>query len=90
MKKIMNIIDEENNLGQYEIFCTFDSKLTNRSYVIYMKKDEADEKFFIMKAGSYVEEEDLLKVDTRLTHQEYEMISNIVKNILKQAEEFNL
>lgn len=90
MKKIMNIIDEENNLGQCEIFCTFDSELTKKSYVIYTKQPEDSKESLIMKAGSYVEKENMLEVNTRLTHEENEMISDVIKNILKQAEKFNL
>ena len=35
MKKVMTLIDEENHSDKYEIFCSFDSDMTGRSYVIY-------------------------------------------------------
>lgn len=90
MKKIMNIIDEENNSGKYEIFCTFDSELTNKSYVIYTGHYEDEDGSLIMRAGSYIESAEGLKVNKNLTHIENEMISNVMKNILDQAQKIDL
>lgn len=85
MKKVMNIIDDENKSGKYEIFCTFDSAMTNKSYVIYTEYIEDENGSLIMNAGSYIEENDYLKVNKKLTHEENEMISSVMKNIIDQV-----
>lgn len=89
MKKVMKIIDEENNCGEYEIFCTFDSDMTNKSYVIYTKYSEEKDGTLIMNAGSYVEESDCLRVDKKLTHEENEMVSSVMENLIQQAEKLS-
>lgn len=38
MKKIMKIIDDENITEKYEIFCSFDSSMTKKSYVVYINR----------------------------------------------------
>lgn len=86
MKRIIKIVDEENNEGEYEVFCTFDSRLTNKSYVIYSGYYEDKDGSVLMQAGSYKKENDYLKVDTRLTPKENEMMESIMKIIIQEAE----
>lgn len=86
MKKVMRIIDEENNEEEFEILCTFDSELTNKSYVIYSGYYVDEEGKILMQAGSYEEENDYLKVDKRLTQEENEMIQSIMQKIIEEAE----
>lgn len=90
MKKVMRVIDEEKNSGEYEVFCTFDSGLTNKSYVLYTEYGEDKDGNILMHAGSYVKnEEDVLIVDKRLTEQENEMISTLMESIIEQAKKEN-
>ncbi len=89
MKRVMKIIDENNNEGKYEIFCTFDSELTHKSYVIYSGYYQDIEGNLLMQAGSYQKQDGYLKVDTRLTHEENEMISDVMKNIIDQSKKLN-
>ncbi len=85
MKRIVNIVDEENNEGKYEIFCSFDSEITGKSYVIFTEYTESPSGTLLMKAGSYKEENDKLYVNTKLTAEENEMISNVLNTIINQA-----
>lgn len=86
MKRVMKIIDEENNEEEFEILCTFDSDLTNKSYVIYSGYYVDEDGTVLMQAGSYEDEGDYLKVDKRLTQEENEMIQSIMKKIIEEAE----
>lgn len=85
MKRIMEIIDENNNRGKYEIFCTFNSDITNKDYVVYAELEEDEDGMIEMHAGTYIQEGDILIVDTRLTHEENKTISVLVKNIIEQV-----
>ena len=35
MKRVVKIIDQDNNEEKYEVLCTFESGMTNKNYVIY-------------------------------------------------------
>lgn len=85
MKRLVNIIDEEMNTGEYEIFCTFDSDITNKSYVIFTERCKDKTGNVLMRAGSYVKEGEVLKVDKRLTDEEYEMISTIIQDLIDEV-----
>ena len=86
MKKVMTLIDEENHSDKYEIFCSFDSDMTGRSYVIYTGYYENDKGQLVLNAGYYEQiDEDTLKINRNLTHEENQMISDIMKNIFEQA-----
>lgn len=85
MKRVMKMIDEENKEGIYEIVCSFDSELTNKSYVIYTEYCENHVGELLVKGASYVEDGDFLRVDTRLTSEEYEMISDVLKSLMEQV-----
>lgn len=90
MKKIMTLIDEENHSDKYEIFCSFDSDMTGRSYVIYTGYYEDDKGQLVLNAGYYEEiDEDTLRINRNLTHEENQMISDIMKNIFEQAEKLD-
>ena len=88
MKRVMKIIDEENNEGEYEIICHFDSELTNKSYVVYTGYYEDEDGKILMHAGSYVEDGDVLRVNTKITHEENEMITDVVNSIIDQFKKF--
>ncbi len=85
MKRIMKIVDDENNEGKFEIFCSFDSELTKKSYVIYTEYLEGEKGELLMHAGSYVEEPDYLKVNTKITSEENQMISEVLQKIIEHA-----
>ena len=86
MKKIVNIIDEENNEGKYEICFSFDSKETQKSYVLYTSSKLDEFGKLIIQAGKYeVINEDTIKVDRNLTQEEFEMISQIMKEMINLA-----
>ncbi|MBP3463319.1 MAG: hypothetical protein ACI4VN_06205 [Clostridia bacterium] len=90
MKKVMTLIDEENHSDKYEIFCSFDSDMTGRSYVIYTGYYENDKGQLVLNAGYYEQiDEDTLKINRNLTHEENQMISDIMKNIFEQAEKMD-
>ena len=90
MKKVMTLIDEENHSDKYEIFCSFDSDMTGRSYVIYTGYYENDKGQLVLNAGHYEQiDEDTLKINRNLTHEENQMISDIMKNIFEQAEKMD-
>lgn len=89
MKKVVKIIDEEKNVGEYEVFCTFDSGLTNKSYILYTEYSEDKDGNILMHAGSYTKGEDALIVNKRLTNQENEMISTFMNSIIEQAKKEN-
>lgn len=89
MKKVMKVIDEEKNSGEYEVFCTFDSGLTNKSYVLYTQYAENKDGSVLVHAGSYTKDGDVLMVDKRLTQQESEMVSTLIKSMLEQVKEEN-
>lgn len=90
MKKIMTLIDEENHAEKYEIFCSFDSDMTGKSYVVYTGYYEDDKKQLVLNAGRYeVIDENTLKIDKNLTKEENQMISDIMKNIFEQAEKLD-
>lgn len=89
MKKVMKVIDEEKNSGEYEIFCTFDSGLTNKSYVLYTEYAENKDGNILIHAGSYVKDGEILMVDKRLTEQENEMMSTFMKSVIDQAKKEN-
>ena len=40
-------------------------------------------------AGSYVEESDCLRVNKKLTHEESEMVSSVMENLIQQAEKLS-
>lgn len=87
MKNIMTIINEENKKGKYEIFSSFDSGMTGKSYVIYTGYYENENKQLVLNAGSYeVIDEDTIRVDRNLTHEENEMLTDIMNTILEQFE----
>ncbi len=91
MKRIISIVDDENNEGKYEVFCSFDSELTGKSYVIYTEYEEdSNDGSLIMHAGSYVEEEEnKLRVNTKLTSEEHDMISEILNAIINEAKKMD-
>jgi len=87
MKDVMTLIDEENNSDRYEIFCSFDSEMTGKSYVVYTGYYEDEKGQLVLNAGSYeVIDEDTLKIDRNLTHEENNMLSDIMKNIFEQID----
>ena len=86
MKKIMNIIDEQNNKGRYEIFCSFDSNMTNKSYVLFTDHCVDEEGKLIIQAGRYsLIDDDTIKVDKNLIQEEYDMIANVMKGLIDKA-----
>lgn len=86
MNRVVKIIDEENNSGEYEILCTFDSELTKKSYIMYTEYAEDKEESILMHAGSYVKDGENFIVNKQLDRQEYDMISKIMNNIINYAE----
>ena len=89
MKSSMNVIDEENNIGEYRIICTFDSEFTGKSYVIYTDNKKGEDGKLLIMSGSYEKkDENTIRVDRNLSNGEYEMISEIMKNLIKKAEEY--
>lgn len=88
MKRTVTIINEEGNSEKYEVFCTFDSEMTGKSYVIYTGYYEDDNGQLLVHAGSYEKiGEDTLRVNRNLTHEEHEMISTIMNDLIKGAKE---
>lgn len=85
MKKVVKIIDQDNNEDKYEVLCTFESGMTNKNYVIYSGYHEDKDGKLLVQAGSYTEKDGYYNVDTDLTHEEYEMISNVMNNLIKSA-----
>lgn len=86
MKRFMNIIDEENNTGKYEILCSFDSGMTLKSYVFYTDDCKDDEGKIVILTGAYEQiDENTLKVDKNLTNEEFEMISNVMNTLIEQV-----
>lgn len=84
----MNIIDEQNNMGKYEIFCSFDSNMTNKSYVLFTDYCEDENGKLIIQAGKYdVVNEDTISVDKNLTDDEYEMVSDVMNNLIDKTKE---
>ncbi len=89
MDRIVKIIDEENNVGEYEILCTFDSDVTKKSYIMYTEHTEDKEGSLLMHAGSYVRDGEDFIVNKQLDKQEYNMISDIMNNIIDYAKNAN-
>ena len=84
MKDIMTIINEENEKGKYEIFSSFDAGITGKSYVIYTGYYENENNQLVLNAGSYETiDEDTIRVDRNLTHDENVMLTDIMNNILE-------
>lgn len=88
MKKVVKIIDQNNTEEQYEVLCTFESGMTNKNYVIYSGYHEDKDGKLLVQAGSYTEKDGYYDVDTDLTHEEYEMISDVMKNLIDNAEKY--
>lgn len=87
MKNVMTIINEENESGKYEIFSSFDAEMTGKSYVIYTGYYENENKQLVLNAGSYeLIDEDTIRVDRNLTHEENTMLTEIMNHILEQFE----
>lgn len=86
MKKVVRIIDQDNKDEKYEVLCTFESGMTNKNYVIYSGYYEDKEGKLLVQAGSYTEKDGYYDVDTDLTHEEYEMISDVVNKLVNRAE----
>lgn len=86
MKKIMKIIDDENITEKYEIFCSFDSSMTKKSYVVYTNRMNTEDGKTVLYAGTYEKIDDgTLKVDKRLSSEENKMITNLIENTIKFA-----
>ena len=86
MKKIMNIVDENNNREKYEIFCTFDSNITNKSYVLYTDHHVDEEGKLIIQAGRYnLIDNETISINKNITKEEYDMISNIMNSLIDKA-----
>lgn len=85
MSRAVKIIDEENNVGEYEFLCTFDSKLTSKSYIVYTEYAEDKEGSLLMHAGSYVKNGEDFIVNKQLDKQEYDMISHLMNNMIDYA-----
>lgn len=86
MKRVVKIIDQDNREEKYEVLCTFESGMTNKNYVIYSGYYEDNEGKILIQAGSYTESEGVYNVDTNLTMEEYEMVSDVMKNLINHAE----
>lgn len=83
MKKMMNIIINQEKAQKYDILCSFDSKLTNGSYVIFTDYYEDEKGQLIFSAGKYEKiDEDTIKVDKNLTDIEYEMVSEVMNKLI--------
>lgn len=88
MNKKMVITDEENVTGEYLVFCTFDSALTGKSYVVYTNELVDDKNTMLLLSGSYKKVgENHLRVNKKVTPKEKEMLEKIVKLIIKQAKD---
>ena len=90
MIKLMNIIDEENNEGKYEVFFRFESKNTKDNYILYTDYNKDDSGKIIIQAGKYEKiDENTLRVDRNMTKEEFEMISQIMSKMIDLASEDN-
>ncbi len=90
MKRIISVVDEEKNEGKYEFLCAFDSEYTGKSYVIYTEyAEDSNDGSLMLHAGSYTEDEGKLKVDTKLTQEEYDMMSEIINGMIREAKKMS-
>lgn len=85
MKQVMKIIDQNKNEEEYEVLCTFESEMTNKNYVIYSGYYEDKEGKLLIQAGSYTEKDGYYDVNTDLTRDEYEMVSDVMRNLIGQT-----
>lgn len=86
MKKNMKIIFDQEEPKKYEIFCSFDSDLTKKSYVLFTDYCEDGKGQLLLHAGKYEQiDEDTLKVDKKLDKLEYEMVSEIMNKLIENA-----
>lgn len=83
-KETMIVIDEEGNEVLYEIVLTFNSKETNKSYVIYKLPGDENEEVF---ASSYDEQQqdggDLKQIET---DEEWDMIEEVLNAFVEEEE----
>ena len=86
MNNKMVITDEENVTGEYLVFCTFDSGLTGKSYVVYTNELKDKDNMMLLLSGSYKKvARNHLRVDKRLTHEEKVMLEKMVQIIIDQS-----
>jgi uncharacterized protein YrzB (UPF0473 family) len=83
MKKTMNIIINQEKAQKYDVLCSFDSKLTNCSYVIFTDYYEDEKGQLIFSAGKYEQiDKETIRVDKNLTDIEYDMVSEVMNKML--------
>ena len=86
MKKRMTIIVDQEEPKEYEIFCSFDSDLTKKSYVLFTDYCENEKGQLLLLAGKYEQiDEKTLRVDIKLDQLEYEMVSEVMNKLIEKA-----
>ena len=82
-KKIMTIIDNDNNKHEYEILCTYYLLKTNKNYIIY--NDNYDSEDINIYASIFYPDDDT-KLDEITTDEEWAEVENRVKEIFGENE----
>ncbi len=84
MKKFVNIIDKNGNKSRVEVLCSFDSDMTNKSYVIFTDYSENQDGDLLMQAGKYEDiDSENLKVDKNLSDDEIEMVNEVMSRLIR-------
>jgi len=83
-KKIMTIIDKDNNKHEYEILCTYYWAKTGKNYIIYTDNLDNDE---INVYASIFYPDDDTKLDTIETDEEWAMVDERIKEIFNDNKE---
>lgn len=82
-KKIMTIIDKDNNKHEYEILCTYYWFKTNKNYIIYTDNSDNDE---VNVYASIFYPDDDTKLDDIETDEEWAEVDKRVKEIFGENE----
>lgn len=77
-KKYLKIIDNNDNVKEYEILYTFLNPNTNKNYVIYTDNTKEDNELNIYASIYYPDDE--TKLDDITTEEEWKYVEMILEN----------
>ena len=83
-QKKLKIVNSDNKQCEYDILCTFDSKITGKSYMIYTDYSKDSAGNIQVFSATYIPNEEPIKLEALKSNEEHDIIEEVLKELEKE------